>query len=398
MQQTINRSSIKKILEILKVKIARRTSDNDALTMLSRFIEELGQDYEFLKNVKINNKIYSESESIHISSNLNEIDVKLFSEFLYELVRKSVREMKEKADFFFIREFQDAIKDINKVQTLIIDKIPLNEMQHEYLIQRTHTLAVIKNQLLIDMIYSLLSIANNYYPDEKSVNIVEESLFKLIPKYPFLRSVTIVKRPEERGYYTVEIRGSVEQIPIYQFTDALFQLIIITWKNLHINDVDQYILLLKRTLGERNVDTFQKLGISLNNIPLLTTELSKKKIMHQLIDCLIQIIGYWTSKKFSVTVLSTMMKKINIGEKYIKKIHIKNNNMMYNIIIDDDFESIDSDTFRQIIRSLIENIGIHLGHKRKNFIEELKRELGEEYADEIENYGINFHILEMKFR
>ena len=125
MHDQIDHTAVKAILNTLRRKIARRTSDDEAVSMLSRFIDELTPQYGFLKYVSVNKKIYSENESIWVAPELSDANQNEVFSALHQLVKKSVFEMKEKADFFFIREFQDAFEDMDVVHKTMTDDIPL---------------------------------------------------------------------------------------------------------------------------------------------------------------------------------------------------------------------------------------------------------------------------------
>ncbi len=389
--------AVKAILNVLRRKIARRTSEDEAVDMLSRFIFELTPKYEFLKYISINQTVYSESEAIWVAPELDQVDEEQMLSALHDLVRKSVGEMKEKADFFFIREFQDAFEDIEPVKKTITDDMPLNIMQHEYLVNRTQTLSLEKNQLLINLIYVLLSIENSYLPERESVQLMKQSLQELLPRFPFLYSIEIIKNPDEKGYYTVEITDDVQKIPTYQFADAIYHLIVHIGTKLQIEDSEEYRDKLKYKLGKRNTELLQKLNVPINNLYIKTSSISKKEILNQLIDSLILIIGERTSKLFAVAVMIKIMNDMKQNNTLFSDIQLQKNEEKYNLFIYDAIESANEDEFRRSIKTVIESVGTHLGQKRGEFISSLKQKLGDDYVSTIENYGLNFHMLEMKF-
>ena len=397
MVHQIDHIAVKAILNVLRRKIARRTSEDEAVDMLSRFILELTPKYDFLKYISVNQTVYSESESIWVAPELNQVEEAQMLSALHDLVRKSVVEMKEKADFFFIREFQDAFEDIQPVKRTITDDIPLNIMQHEYLVNRTQTLSLEKNQLLINLIYVLLSIENSYLSERESVELMKDSLQELLSKFPFFNSVSIIKNPDAKGYYTVEVRDDVQKIPTYQFADAIYHLILQIGTKLKIKDSEEFRNKLKYKLGERNTELLQKLNVPINKLHIKTSSFSKKDILSQLIDALILIIGERTSKLFAVAVMIKLLDNVKEGNWILSDIHIEKNQEKYNLFIYDTIESANDDEFRKSIKFLIESVGIHLGEKRGEFISSLKRQLGNEYVTTIEKYGLNFHILEMRF-
>lgn len=396
MHDHVDHTAVKAILNTLRRKIARRTSEDEAVTMLSRFIEELTPQYEFLKYVSVNKTIYSEGESIWVAPELNNVNQKYVFSALHQLVKKSVFEMKEKADFFFIREFQDAFEDMDIVHKTMTDDIPLDEMQHEYLINRAHTLSLEKNQLIINVIHSLLSVANTTLSERESVQVMEQTFLELLPKYPFFHSINIVKNAESKGYYTVELSDNFQKIPTFQFADALYKLIYQVGTQLDFDQSTQFQSRLLQKLGKRNAELLRKLNVPIDNISIAKSKLSQQDIMQRLIDSLIEIIGERTSAYFAVAVMMKMLDNVKKTHPLLTKIQISKNKDDYSLQFANDFDSADESDFRKTVKSLIQAVGAHLGKKRGDFIDELKKKLGKEYVSSFERMGLNFHMLEMK--
>ena len=396
MHDHVDHTAVKAILNTLRRKIARRTSEDEAVTMLSRFIEELTPQYEFLKYVSVNKTIYSEGEAIWVAPELNNVNQKYVFSALHQLVKKSVFEMKEKADFFFIREFQDAFEDMDVVHKTMTDDIPLNEMQHEYLINRAHTLSLEKNQLIINVIHSLLSVANTTLSEAESVQVMEQTFLELLPKYPFFHSINIVKNAESKGYYTVELSDNFQKIPTFQFADALYKLIYHVGTQLDFDQSIQFQSRLLQKLGKRNAELLRKLNVPIDNISIAKSKLSQQDIMQRLIDSLIEIIGERTSAYFAVAVMMKMLDNVKKTHPLLTKIQISKNKNDYSLQFANDFDSADESDFRKTVKSLIQAVGAHLGKKRGDFIDELKKKLGKEYVSSFERMGLNFHMLEMK--
>lgn len=397
MQQEFDYSSVKAILNVLRRKIARRTSEDEAASMLSRFIKELTPQYEFLKYVSINKTIYSESEAIWVAPELNQInDTEVFAA-LQELVKKSVREMKEKADFFFIREFQDAFENIDIVHRTVAEDISLNEMQHDYLIQRNHTLSLEKNQLIVNLIHALLSIENMYLSETESVQLMEKTLLELLPTFPFVHSIHIEKDPSSKGYYAVEINESIQRIPTYQFSDALYQLILKIGTQLNITNSEQFRQTLIQKLGKRNTELLRKVNLPIDNLYISSSRFLKQDLVHRLIDSLVNIVGSRTSEHFAVSVMMKMIDVVKQNQSLFQLLEMKKTDDEYTLSFSTDFEMVNNDDLRKAIKALIQAVGAHLGRKKGDFINELKLQLGKDYVSSIEKLGLNFHMLEIKF-
>lgn len=92
-----------------------------------------------------------------------------------------------------------------------------------------------------------------------------------------------------------------------------------------------------------------------------------------------------------------MMGKVEKNNSIFEKILLQKDEKSYDISFTDSIESATNEEFRKSIKSIIEAVGSHLGRKKGDFITELKKNLGIPYVTAIENTGLNFHILEMKF-
>ena len=124
---------------------------------------------------------------------------------------------------------------------------------------------------------------------------------------------------------------------------------------------------------------------------------TKKDILTLLIDALIEIIGERTSKLFSVAVMTKILGNMAKTDNAFSEVTLEKYQNDYKLIISDDVESFNDPLYRKSMKSLIDSVGSHLGQKKGEFISTLKKKLGNEYVSAIEKYGLNFHMLEMKF-
>ena len=154
---------------------------------------------------------------------------------------------------------------------------------------------------------------------------------------------------------------------------------------------------MKQKLGQRNTELLRKLNVPIDNLHISTSSVLKKDIMHSLIEALLNIVGDRTSQLFAVAVMIKMINSIEKNNPIYKSINLKKEDESYSISFEENIESSDDEEFRKSVKALIEAVGKHLGRKKGDFINELKKKLGKEYVESIEQMGLNFHILEMRF-
>ena len=129
---------MKKTIESLFSKITRRTDEGFALKILTSIMDELAPRYDFLKFVKIDDKMYSEKiEIVEVEKDINSVDDLSFNRSLEDIIKKSVELIERDADFYFIKEVNEAIDDLNKFE-LEDTGINLNQLQMEYIIEKKY--------------------------------------------------------------------------------------------------------------------------------------------------------------------------------------------------------------------------------------------------------------------
>ncbi|MDG6218626.1 MAG: hypothetical protein QCI00_04205, partial [Candidatus Thermoplasmatota archaeon] len=178
---------------------------------------------------------------------------------------------------------------------------------------------------------------------------------------------------------------------------SIYQLILKIGIKLNMENPEKFRNMLKEKLGKRNIELLRKLNVPIDNLYISTSTISKQDIMKHLIEALITIVGNRTSHYFAVAVMTKLINEAKKTHILYEKIQLQKINETYSLRFLDQIESSNDEQFRKSIKALIEAVGAHLGQKKRDFIEELKRNLGKEYVLFIENLGLNFHILEMKF-
>jgi hypothetical protein len=226
---------------------------------------------------------------------------------------------------------------------------------------------------------------------------MENTLLDLLPKFPFVHAIHIEKDSSSEGYYAVEITESIQRIPTYQFSDALYQLIIKIGTTLNLDNSERYRQNLIQKLGKRNTELLRKVNVPIDNLYISSSKLSKQDIIHHLIDSLITIVGSRTSEHFAVSVMIKMIDMVKQKESLFQLLELEKKKKDYTLTFSSDFEMVTDDELRRSIKALIQVVGSHLGKKKGDFIHELKQKLGKDYVLSIEKLGLNFHMLEIRF-
>ena len=131
-----NSQVIRHVLQILISKIGRRTSEGFATVILDIVLNELMSRYDFLRYVEIKNTFYSEGiDAVNVSSEIDLVDTAKFYNAVGDIIGMTVKYIEEKANFFFIKEVQEAINDIYDLN-LKEQNIDLNLMQFQFIVDK----------------------------------------------------------------------------------------------------------------------------------------------------------------------------------------------------------------------------------------------------------------------
>ena len=397
LQQEMNQTVVKAIFCELKDKIAHRTSEKFAVHILNRFLQELSGKYEFMQYIKVNQTLYTEKNDIVVDPNISNVDSNQLSSALETLIQKIVIEMKEGADYFFIKELQDALEHINKAHYFVNNFSPLESMQQEFLSQRRLSTAIPKTQLFIDVIHAVLVTVNKYHSENETLSIVHSSMNEMEKEFSFFKEVILAGSEEKEGYYTVELKSSIQSIPVYQLSKAFTLFFTLIARHCRSDDTELFRNQLKNSLGRQNLSFLNGINVSLDSIEFPTQTINEKKMFERLIISLIQIINQHTSDRFAFMVMNKLIEELKQQHLIMNTLQIEKKDGIYQISLVNEKELSDRDKLRKVMKTLIERVGKQLQHKQSSFIEQLKQNLGKDYVTAIEEVGVNFHIFELKF-
>ncbi|MCJ2534270.1 MAG: hypothetical protein LN364_03435, partial [Candidatus Thermoplasmatota archaeon] len=135
MPNLTNFEIFERLLKTLVSKIGRRTHESYAVVAIHTILKVLEPKYNFLKYVTVKDALYSEGvDAIIISSDIDSVDSDEILQAANEIVKMTVKYLERNADFFFIREFQDALNDIGL--EIVVENLDLNCMQLAYIVDR----------------------------------------------------------------------------------------------------------------------------------------------------------------------------------------------------------------------------------------------------------------------
>ena len=402
MKNFTNTEIVEYVLRGLAKKIGRRTSEGFAVVTIDTIIKELRPKYDFLKYVLVQDTTYSEGiNAVSIMPDMDYVEHDELYRALDDVIKSAVRHLKRKADYFFIREFKEIFDGI---PGLDIEKegISLNQMQLEYIVDRTNIFRLIHSEIIENVIKTLICLLNKVNPEKQAIDMMITSVEKLKQRYSFLKYVDISPKPDSNGFYTIGAMSGINNVSSAKVSDVIQKLIeeigmLINWEN----EKEAFNDAFKKELGEEQLGNLQRLGINLNHIQTMMAKKEHENIAKNTLKALVVVVGRFTSEGFAIITIHNAIKDLSESHNVLR--YIKIDESQYSkganaIEIIPDINTVESYELAKALRDIIKMTGTFLDDKNtSSFIEEFKKELGDEYLQEVKKIGVNLHFLELKF-
>jgi hypothetical protein len=394
-----NSEVIKNILQILITKIGRRTSESFAVVTLNTVLRKLEQKYPFLKYIQVERTQYSEGlDAVNVFPEINTIQPEIFNDAIGDFLKSSIQNLEHNADYFFIREFEEAFD--KEYKDILRDRgIDLSLMQNQYFVNRIDEQKLNIAEIIENITRILIITINKTLPEKQSIELIKNTIEDCKQKYDFLEYIKIDDKPYSEGFYSIKVDRTINNIGIGKIGEAIQE--IIERINIHIDwDKDEnFIVSFKKEFEEDHLKNIKLLGIDLDKIQTIIRKQEHEKLVKQVLKVLIKIIGEKSSESFAVTTLDKIIKDLNEKHEILKYIKIDRSKYSegYNAInVLSEINNKDSYKIGKALRDIIKLTGQNL-KETHFFIENFKEEMGENYLEEIRKIGINLHFLELKF-
>lgn len=273
----------KYLLKTLMNKISRRTTQEQSKKVMDAVFRELLPRYDFLRYITITDIMYSEAiEFIKIDPEINTVNPALFDRAIRDIIKTTIRHLQHDADFFFIREFREAIDDIGDEELLDKD-INLSSMQFQYIFEKQHSLIMPeekpihtespkiekpKYDEIIKKVLEVLVDIVNATTDKKSTMSRMDSIIQTVQKtHSFLQYIHIDNKLYAEGMKAVTIQAEINTIESYVLAKAIRDIIKLTNASLGDN-VTTFIESFKTKMGESYLLEIEKMGINLHFLQL----------------------------------------------------------------------------------------------------------------------------------
>lgn len=394
-----NSQVIRHVLQTLVSKIGRRTSEGFATVILDTVLNELMSRYDFLRYVEIKNTFYSDGiDAVNVSSEIDLVDTAKFYNAVGDIIGMTVKYIEENANFFFIKEVQEALNGIYDLN-LKEQNIDLNLMQFQFIVDKKQEVKM-KNSEMVEIVISALNnIINQKFPGAQKTKTMINSIRKLEKKYDFLKHVEISDEPTSGGFYLIQALPGINNTHPIDVVEAIQKIICDIGKSLDWKDGESFIESLKREIGEKHL-ALEGMGINLEHIKFVLMRQGHEVLVKKTLEALIDTVSKNTSEGFAVVAIDTAIGKLEEKHNILRYIKIDKSRYAEGanaISIMSEINNVESYKLGKAIREVIRMVGKELGSKTALYIEDFKKHIGTKYLHEIERIGVNLHFLELKF-
>jgi len=225
-------------LEVLIQKVARRTSKQFAIETMQKVIQNCQKSCDVLKYISISKDPYLEpNEIVKVDNLINSVDPKEVFIAVEEILKFTIKDLKKSADYFFIREFQEAVDDIDHLR-INTEDLNLGVMQLEYIIDRKQSQLMKKNELIFSVVKALIFSLNQYYQDRKVIDIIKESINYLKEVYVFLDYIRISGKTDGEGFYLIDVGGEINNTLSFILAEGIQKLLELTINKTDLENKD----------------------------------------------------------------------------------------------------------------------------------------------------------------
>jgi len=203
--------------------------------------------------------------------------------------------------------------------------------------------------------------------------------------------------------YAVEAISKIDNFPSYELAKALHLLIDKITEMISIENKPRFITDFKKLLDYKCIQKLEEIGVQIDKIDNRLKEEGYFILTKETIRVLIKLISLRTSVKYAVAEINLVLEKLgDIHNEVLQHIKIDKSNYengIKAISIDYKINHVSpvkiAKALRDIIVSVQENYTTE--DKNGNFMASFKDEIGEHYYSELENIGLNPHLIALRY-
>lgn len=393
-------------LETIIRVIGRRSSENFALVTIDSVLKKLAPKYNALRCIEIKSDLYSKGvDAVVIHDKINMVDTKELISAIAELLDVIVDAFGEGAGYFFIREIKDNLKlDVLSIFKEYGTDLTIKHAEHLRTVKEMEwakTQRMKNSERIIPLLKALLQLVNRHLPEADAINQVNQSVKELTEHYPFLSEIIISNGASDCCFYTIDIGSALDAISAQKIGEAMHELVTKVGRKIDSKTQQSFVEDIILILGHENHLRVKELGVDFDRIEKIVRQQQHDIMLGKTLEALLQIMAEKTSTRFAVASLEHLIQTLREKHDALHSIVVdktKYEKGMSSITILPEINAIESYELAKAIEAIIKSAHDHIEDRTLPFIEEFKERLGKTMLLDLEELGVNFHLLTLQLR
>lgn len=437
-----NTEILARILESFLSAVARKTSIDFSLKTFEYILNKYNEFYEILDYISVGKNPLDDSIKVEVESTvrIRQATIENISDFL-EIVFEQIFKEIIQDERYYSTDLESIINDVKKDIGPLFEELGIN-IKWRHVVQGAQADKKVKKtdislkkhkkksqvlgpliNTLIDLVYEGILKENKKRSD--AVEIVLKVIRDLEKNHELFKFMLLEDIEEEKIDYNIKTQWKIEDIFFFNsssdgyaikavskidkiddnaYKDAMNEFILKIGSYINVRDKPFFIKKLIERIDNSYLEKFSDLGIDLYKIEETLKKQGYNEIVKKTFNALIRIIGNKTSINYAVMALDAIFEKMKEKDdnEILKYISINKNlseEGIEAIIINSEINNEDSykiaKTIGIILKKTQENRESH--SEKASFIKDLKQEMGERYFAELDNMGVNVHLINMRY-
>ncbi len=388
---------VENLLHTLVYKIARRTNHLAARTIMKSVIDDLKKSYPAFNTVIIDDELYSEQHTdVTVTAAINQMHPSQFYNALRDLIDLTVTALKRNADYFFIREVKEAIKEISEYE-LQIRGINLGKMQSQYIYDRKQAIKINTQKTLILFLNEILYL----YTTHNTADVVQKTMNGILARTQLRHNVlSFISLTDNPSDPQVEIEEEINNILLSNVKNAIQELLDQLIKELYWPQDKSFQKAFRQNTDETLQVTIKEIGIIIPDTKRVKKVIDHEILIEKTFEVMISLLREQKSLSESIEIIQSIVQKLKQHQEVFSHVHFsqkKQNDELMTINIDVEINHVAPYKLGKTLQGFIGLIYEELGGNIKGFIDDFGEKMGKDYIREIEKMGFNLHFLEFEY-
>lgn len=258
-----NSDVLRRFLKTMIDVMEKQTSRSYAIRFITQQIETLRHQYEFLKNVSVNDVRYTlGAEEVIVLSEVNKVSSQDIGKAIQSILYDTDKTLIELGRNSIVSDLKGCftLEYLSKLEEMDVSIIT-QELGYEALFRQ--------------ILKALIDIFSKVSTENYAIFVVNSILRKLDSTYQFFKEVNIVPAINDGELYHITITSNIDSISETEARRGIQQLLVTTMDSLGENAKDEFIKNFKESIEKKYLVKIEELGVNFHMIELHQTIFTK---------------------------------------------------------------------------------------------------------------------------